>query len=455
MRRAFLVLFLVTSAAAADEVITFDEHIKPIFREHCQKCHGEDEQKADLNLATFADILKGGSGGEAVVAGRASTSLLFESITAEDEAERMPPKKPPLPEDQIERIRQWIEGGLRETSASQSMVAARDTSFQPANPLQFDGPPPMPEGFPAFTPPALKRPLPVIAMATSPRAPLLAVAGHEQVALLDANSQKPLGSLPFPEGQPNVIRFSLDGRVLMVAGGKPVQSGSVVLFDVKTGKRLTTIGDETDAIIAADLSPDQQLVALGGSGKAVKVYGTADGKLRYKLEKHTDWITSLAFSPDGKRLASADRAGGIHLWDTAGGGILLSLSEHKAAVRALAWRADGRLLASGGEDGLLVWWDANDGWPVVNKPNAHPPARTEGQYGKLPNGVLALAFGPKGELLSAGRDRQVRLWKADGGAVKNFPTESALPLQTGITSDGKTLVAGDDAGGIRWWAWEG
>ena len=97
MRRAFLVLFLVTSAAAADEVITFDEHIKPIFREHCQKCHGEDEQKADLNLATFADILKGGSGGEAVVAGRASTSLLFESITAEDEAERMPPKKPPLP----------------------------------------------------------------------------------------------------------------------------------------------------------------------------------------------------------------------------------------------------------------------------------------------------------------------------------------------------------------------
>jgi WD40 repeat protein len=313
----------------------------------------------------------------------------------------------------------------------------------------------MPEGFPAFTPPAVKRPLPVIAMATSPRAPLLAVAGHEQVALLDANSQKPLGSLPFPEGQPNVIRFSLDGRVLMVAGGKPVQSGSVVLFDVKTGKRLTTIGDETDAIIAADLSPDQQLVALGGSGKTVKVYGTADGKLRYKLEKHTDWITSLAFGPDGKRLASADRAGGIHLWDTAGGGILLSLSEHKAAVRALAWRADGRLLASGGEDGLLVWWDANDGWPVVNKPNAHPPARTEGQYGKLPNGVLALAFGPKGELLSAGRDRQVRLWKADGGAVKNFPTESALPLQTGITSDGKTLVAGDDAGGIRWWAWEG
>jgi len=451
MRILYITLLLTTSAAPADDVITFDEHIKPIFREHCQKCHGEDEQKADLNLATFADILKGGSGGETVVAGRASTSLLFEAITAEDEAERMPPKKAPLPEAQIEMIRQWIEDGLRETSASQSMVAARDTSFQPANPLQFDGPPPMPESLPDFTPPALKRPLPVVSMATSPRAPLVAVAGHEHVALLDATSQKPLGYLPFPEGQPNVIRFSLDGRVLMVAGGKPVQAGSVVLFDVKSGKRLTSIGDETDAVIAADLSPDQQLVALGGSGKTVKVYGTADGKLRYKLEKHTDWITSLAFSPDGKRLASSDRAGGIHLWDAAGGGILLSLSEHKAAVRALAWRADGRLLASGGEDGLLIWWDANDGWPVVNKPNAHPPARPEGQYGKLPNGVLALAFGPKGELLSAGRDRQVRLWKADGGPLKHFPSEKALPLQTAISFDGAVLLGGDDSGTLTRW----
>ena len=452
MRRLLFIPFLFSSASAAEAVITYDEHIKPIFREHCLKCHGEDEQKADLNLASFASVVKGGSGGEAVVAGRASTSLLFEAVTAEDDGERMPPKKPPIPEAQVELIRKWIQGGLRETSASLSMVAARDTSFTPATPLQFDGPPPMPESLPAYDPPPLKRPLPVVALATSPRAPLLAVAGHQYVALLDASTRKTLANLPFPEGQPNVIRFSLDGRVLMVAGGKPVQSGSVVLFDVKSGKRLASIGDETDAVMAADISPDQQLVALGGSGKVVKVYGTADGKLRYKLEKHTDWVTSLAFSPDGKRLASADRAGGIHLWDSEKGGILLSLSEHKAAVRSLAWRADGKLLASGGEDGLIVWWDAADGWPAISKPNAHPPARPTGYYGKLPNGVLSLSFGPKGELLSAGRDKQVRLWRADGGVIKSFPTETSLPLQTAIAQDGITLIAGDDAGGIRWWA---
>jgi WD40 repeat protein/mono/diheme cytochrome c family protein len=449
MRALLLFPFLLTSANAADAVITYDEHIKPIFREHCLKCHGDDEQKADLNLANFTAVLKGGSGDKAVIAGRASQSLLFQAITAEDDAERMPPKKAAIPAPQIELIRQWIQGGLRESSASKSLVAERDTRFTPTSDIKLDGPPPMPEALPAFTPPELKRPLPVIAMAASPRAPLIAVAGYEHVRLLDASTQKQIGALAFPEGQPNVIRFSHDGRVLMVAGGKPGQSGSVVLFEVKTGKRLATIGDETDAVLAADLSPDQQLVALGGSGKVVKIYGSADGKLRHKLTKHTDWITALAFSPDGKKLASSDRAGGIHLWDATGGGILLSLSEHKAAVRALAWRSDSRMLASGGEDGLLIWWDAKDGWPTVTNSNAHPPARPQGTYGKIPNGVLALAFGPKGELLSAGRDKHVRLWNANGVSSKDFPWENTLPLQTSITFDGKGLFAGGADGVVR------
>lgn len=451
MRLALSLVVLAVEGFAAEPLITYDEHIRPIFREHCLKCHGEDEQKADLNLSTHATALKGGSGGKAVIAGRASTSILFKAITNEDDADRMPPKKAPLPAPQIELIRQWIQGGLRESAGSKSLVTARDTNFKPAGSATAGGPVPMPGKLPDFAPPTTKRPLPVIAMAASPRAPLIAVAGHEQIRLLDANTQNQIAALAYPEGQPNVIHFSHDGRVLMVAGGKPVQSGCVVLFDITTGKRLAALGDETDAVQAADLSPDQQLVALGGSGKTVKVYGTADGKLRCKLTKHTDWITAIAFSPDGQSLASADRAGGIHLWDPASGGILLTLAEHKAAVRALAWRSDSRILASGGEDGQLIWWDAKDGWPAITNTNAHPPARPAGYYGKLPNGVLALAFGPQGELLSAGRDKQVRLWSADGREMKSFATDAALPLQTSITHDGKTLFAGDASGTVRHW----
>ncbi len=451
MKFIFASLFFAACAvSAAEPVVTYDEHIKPIFREHCLKCHGDDTQKAGFNFSTYEAVLKGGNGGPAVVAGRASTSLVFQAITSEDDAVRMPPNKPPIPAAQTELIRAWIQSGLRENAGGKSLAGERDIGFKPTA-AKLDGPPPVPENWPAYTAPPTRRSLPIVAMASSPVAPVLAVAGYAQVRFVDLNTQQPLGALPFPEGQPNVIRFSQDGRVLMVAGGKPVQSGSVVLYDVKSGKRLTAVGDETDAVLAADLSPDQKLIALGGSGKIVKVYGTEDGKLRYKLTKHTEWITSVAFSPDGKVLASADRAGGIHLWDSASGGILLTLAEHKAAVRALAWRADNRMLASGGEDGQLIWWDAKDGWPAILKNNAHPPARPAGVFGKIPNGVLSLAFGPSGELLSTGRDYQVRLWNAEGRAVKSFASAASLPLQSAIRNDGKTLVAGDAAGELRYW----
>ncbi len=138
--------------------------------------------------------------------------------------------KPPLSPEQIELIRNWIQTGLRESADSKSLAVARDTSFKPSGPARPKSvPAPMPENLPAFTPPVTTRPLPVIAMAASPLAPLLAVAGQEQVSLVDLSTRQTIGALAFPEGQPNVIRFSPDGRVLMVAGGKPVQSGSVVL----------------------------------------------------------------------------------------------------------------------------------------------------------------------------------------------------------------------------------
>jgi hypothetical protein len=451
----FILIFAANAAVAfaADKPVTYDDQIRPILKQYCFKCHGEDQQKADLNLSTFGAVVKGGSAGKVVVAGRATASLLFEAITNEDAGARMPPNNPPLPAEKIELIRAWIQDGLRESAGSKSLAASRDLSFKPVGnaATQPGGPPPMPANLPEMTLPKTNRPMPVISLAASPHAPLLAVSGYEHIRLIDLTTQKEIGVLPFPEGEPQVLRFSRDGKLLMAAGGRPVQSGKVLLYDVVSGKLLTAIGDEIDTVLAADLSPDQKLVALGGSGRVVKVYGTEDGKLKYKISKHTDWITSLAFSPDGKQLATADRAGGIHLWDANSGAILLSLAEHKAAVRTLTWRSDSQMLASGGEDGLLVWWNTADGWPAISKNNAHPPARPQGFYGKIPNGVLAVVFDSQGKLLSVGRDRVARFWDTNGGQIKTFDVPNALPIQAAVSFDGQTLIAGDAAGQLHFW----
>lgn len=444
--------------------LNYDEHIKPLFRKHCLKCHGDDKQKADLNLQHYDSAMAGGSGGEAIIPGRSGQSLLYLSITDPDDDFRMPPNKPAIPQAEIDLIQKWIDGGVLQTSASQSMVEARDTSFTPAaNAGDEPAEPVMPGELPEVPPAKTIRPLPVLALDTSPWAPLIAAAGQERVRLLHSGTGKELGNLAFPEGIPHVIRFSRDGKVLMVAGGTPVQSGSVVLFDVMTGERLTTIGDEVDAVLAADLSPDQSLVALGGSGEIVKVYSTTDGSLQYKIEKHTDWITAVAFSPDSKTLATADRAGGIHLWDAASGGIKLSLSEHKASVKALDWRSDGKFLVSAGEDGRIVWWDTTDGWPAINKTNAHPPTRPPGTYGIIPNGVLAARYDRKGRIVTTGRDGVVRVWDSSGKEVEKFtadspedsgesaPSESILPLAAALAETDGHVVIGDSRGAVHIW----
>lgn len=99
-----------------------------------------------------------------------------------------------------------------------------------------------------------------------------------------------------------------------------------MLFDIATGKRLATIGDENDAVLAADLSPDQTLLALGGSGKVVKVFSTN---------------------------------------------------------------------------------------PAATVAGPHTPPRPAGKaYGKLPNGILSVAFAADGTLITCVRDRAVRLWNA-------------------------------------------
>jgi WD40 repeat protein len=372
----------------------------------------------------------------------------------------MPPDADPLSADAIALIRKWIDTGLRENAGS-SAAAMRTLGFTPSGnavPAQ-DGPPPLPEKLPPVKRARTLRPLPVLSLASSPRAPLAAASGYGFIQLLQPGSQATLGDLPFSEGEPQVLRFSRSGKRLLAAGGSPVETGIAALYDVVTGKRLASVGNEPDAIQAADLSPDERLVVLGCTSRLVKVYSTENGKLLYSLDKHTDWVTAVAFSPDGKFLVTGDRGGNLHLWDAKSGGVILPLAEHKAAIRAVAWRSDSGVVASCGEDGLIVWWDVSDGFPVSTKPNAHPPQRPSGVTGKLANGVLDCAFGPKGELVTCGRDRTVKLWDARGAEKKSFTLPESpqaartrvFPTRVALSFDGTTVLAGDSAGRLHSW----
>ena len=454
-----LAALLLATAAAAPAAPNFTDDVLPLFREHCNGCHNPDKLKADLDLTTYAGVLKGGSSGECVKPGSPDTSLLFR-VTAHLEEPEMPPKKPKLPDSALALIKDWIAGGVLESrggTAAKARDAALGMAALPAV-AAADGPPPMPEALPQPADAAvIAKPAPVIALAASPRAPVVAVSTAGGIAVFDAAARHLAGLLPFPERQPNVLRFSRDGSLILAAGGRGAHSGRAVLFDIRRGERLAEVGaDTTDAILAADLSPDRSLVACGGSDKLVRIYKVADGRLLRSIKKHTDWVTALAFSPDGTKLATADRNGGLHLWDPRTGTILYTLAEHQARITSLAWRADSLVLASAGDDGKLILWDTAEGWAARSLTPHEGPKDAPGRKTillKVP-GVLSVDFAPDGRLVTAGRDRALRLHQSSGQPLASQKDLPVLPTGAVFVDNGRRILTGDFRGSLTLWTWD-
>ncbi len=432
-------------AAKPAAAVTYKDHVLPVLRKHCLNCHNADKASSDLNVATYQALMAGGASGEAVKAGSPDQSLLYR-VTAHEVEPHMPPKGPKIPDADVAVLKAWIEKGASETAVGAAKTASRKVDIDPVTVSvgKPDGPPPMPGALPAVTLERTARPHPVTAMAASPWAPLLAVAGHERVLLYHTDTLKLLGTLPFPERIPHVVRFSRNGKWLLAGGGRGAAAGKVVLWDVATGRRVAEIGDEADAVLAADVSPDHELVALGGPGKLIKVFDTATGEFKYKIKKHTDWVTAVEFSPDGATLATGDRAGGAFVWEAATGGVVFTLGDHKDAVTALSWRADSQMLASASEDGRVILWYAEDGFPT--KTLAGPPAAR----GKVP-GVLSVQYARGGTLVTCGRDGTARVWKADGSQVAMLDGFADLPLKAVFSADGDRVFVGDFTGTVRAW----
>ena len=431
----------------------YEEDVRPIFARHCFGCHNAGEMRAGLSLESYNGVMKGGGSGDIVIAGRPASSMLYKAVAREEGAPQMPLGQAKIPDAEIAVIRDWIQQGLLETAVSvpKGPTGPSPLDFTPSSLNKPADAPAMPESFPALSLPETMRANPVTALAASPWAPLLAVSGHERIYLYDLAKRAPAGELAFPEGIPYCLRFSRDGATLLAAGGKGVQSGKVVLFDVRTGKRLATLGNEMDIVLAADVSADGKLVALGGPGKIVKVLSVADGKVLYEIKKHTDWITALEFSPDGKLLSTGDRSGGILLWDSARGGNAGALAEHKDSIASLSWRADSKLLASGSEDGQIIVWNVADGFPLATMSKAHTPKPAPNTYGVIPGGVLGVQFTSDGRIVSAGRDSIIRIWSADGSAKGASTKAEALLTKVAASFDGKLVIAGDYHGRLALW----
>ena len=90
-----------------DGELTFEKAVLPIFQAKCLSCHGENKQRASLDLRTKASVLYGGESGAGLKPGAPAESLLWNKIRLDE----MPPGTTKLTAMEKETIQRWIKTG--------------------------------------------------------------------------------------------------------------------------------------------------------------------------------------------------------------------------------------------------------------------------------------------------------------------------------------------------------
>ncbi|MCS6851992.1 MAG: hypothetical protein NZ700_12585 [Gemmataceae bacterium] len=263
--------------------------------------------------------------------------------------------------------------------------------------------------------------------------PVLAVAAHpDNTRVVSASADKTARirglALVWQVSHAGPVRqalFSPKGDRVYSAGDDRV----IKAWAVADGKEVQAITGLMAPIRGLSLNGDGGRLAAVAD-KTLKVWNLAEGQplLEQTLPAAAD---SVALSPNGSRVAVAFADAGafpIRVIDVARGQELQSFSEHAAPVRALAFASDNRTLVSASLDRTARVQDV----AVISAVEAHP------------GGVVAAEVLPSGaQALSAGADKQVKLWDlSNGKMVKSFgPVDT--PITAAVASpDGQVAAVG-------------
>jgi WD40 repeat protein len=187
-----------------------------------------------------------------------------------------------------------------------------------------------------------------------------------------------------------------------------------------------SIGD----IYTVAISPDDRLVAAGGSDGKILVWDIATGQNLLNIEAHNGYSFGLVFISDSKKLIS----GGvddhyIKIWDLESG-ICLKSWQTSASIYRIALSADDQTLACNGENGNVLLWDVKTG---------QPRQKLTGHDGV----IICVAFQPQGKLLaSSSFDSTIKVWDlTTGECIYTLTEHTQLIWSIAFNTLGTQLVS--------------
>jgi ribosome assembly protein 4 len=175
----------------------------------------------------------------------------------------------------------------------------------------------------------------------------------------------------------------------------------------------STLSGHSESIIVVAFSPDGKRLASGSGDRTVRFWDLNTNTPLPVSPAHKNWIMCLAWSPDGRFLASGSMDNTIQIWDgSSGKPIGQPLRGHTQWITALAWEplhieSPSMRLVSASKDGSARIWDATRQL-CLHALTQHRDA------------VSSVKWSGSGHIITASRDRTIKIWRPDGSLAKNL-----------------------------------
>lgn len=421
-----------TSESKVGSPVSFRNDVAPILLRRCLSCHGPRRQEGEYEVTNYDMIL------DAVTPGNARRSSLYRLLIRKDLRRRMPKDKDPLPDQEIETIRLWVEEG------------ARLDAGDPKAPIRKIVPRPRHRA----PPPRYDLPLPVTAMAFSPDGKALATSGYHEVQIWDVESGKILRRIDNIAERTYGLEFHPSGRLLAVACGTPAEYGEVLLVDPATGDIVKQLATLADVAFGVTFSPDGSRLATTAADASIRIFAVNDGpgavEELFLPDHHSDWVLNVAWNSDGSRLVSASRDKTAKTFDGKTGEVQSTYVGHQKPVYGVAFSSDGSLVYTAGADNKIHYWKSAPSLDTAMSEKGADPkiVHSIGGYSKP---IYGLTFG-NDFLFSFAADRQVKLHRAsDRALLRSFAGHRERVYAMAYHVESKRLATGDFAGEVKIW----